>query len=154
MWSAVFSFTIWWLNAVTKYIETKMKKKYGTIWWPVVMRKSICRFFSNPKKWKNRQKVVVALLLFIFLLQHFGYNTKAGRGFYRGCEQVKRVLTLQVAFEYLYKQAKATEKKEWWETPVEWLLKIAKIAGAIKKGADATNTILDTKESVERIFKR
>lgn len=152
MWAGIASFTIWWVNALTRYIERKMKERHGTIWWPVVMWRGICRFFAKPKKWKKKQKAVIGVLLFIFLLQHFGYGTGAGRGFYNGCEQVKKVLTLQIAFEHLYSQAQMTEKREWWEGPVNWFLKAARVAGAVKKGADAVNTIQDTKESIDRVF--
>ncbi|MFH1291135.1 MAG: hypothetical protein ABIH79_01095 [archaeon] len=125
-----------------------MKERYGTIWWPIITWKSLHRFFSKPKKWKWGQKVVVILLLLIFLLQHFGYDSTTGTSFYDGCEKVNRVLTLQAVLERLHQKAQASKKKPWWETPIKVLLNVAKVAGTVKKGADAVNTIRDAKDSI------
>ncbi len=148
-WGGFLSFILWFTHALSQFVESKMKKKYGTIWLPVIAWNGVCRFFSKPKKWKKKQIIIIGLFLFIFLLQHFGYKADAGRGFYQGCEQVKKVLTLQVALEHMYQKAQTSEKKVWWENPVKLLLKTARIAGTVKDGAEAINTIKDAKESVE-----
>ena len=152
LWVGFISFLIWWGSALFQFIERKMKKRYGTIWWPVVVWNSLCRFFAKPKKWKGRQIIIIGLLLSIFFLQHFGYRAEAGRGFHRGCEQVKRVLTLQVALERMCQKAQMSEKKVWWETSVKLLLKVARVAGTVKRGADAITTIKDTTESIDNLI--
>ena len=141
-WGGFVSFFIWWINALTHFIESKMKKRYGTIWWPVVAWKSSCRFFAKPKKWKKKQIVVIILFISIFFLQHFGNRTEVGKSFYKRCEQVKRVLTLQI-----YQTARTSKKKVWWEIPIELLLNTARIAGTVKQSTDAINIIKGTKES-------
>ena len=44
------------------------------------------------------------------------------------------------------------EKKVWWDTSVKLLLKVARVAGTVKRGADAITTIKDTTESIDNLI--
>lgn len=151
-WAGFFSFLIWWNSALLNFIEREIKKRYGTIWFHIVAWRNLCKFFSRPKNGGRKQKIIIGLLISIFLLQHFGYNANAGKNFYRGCEQVKKVLTFQVTLESMYRKSQTSGKKSWWRGPVKLLLNIAKFAGIVQEGADAVEDIKKTGKSVEKLF--